>query len=144
MSGAELVGRVVWIEPDRDRSAIAFSPRKAIILDVIDTPTEKEAALIELAPPALVWHPFPQKLTHILLRYMHDDDDSIQRTFRIGLSVSDVYKLKRKVNFADRSLNKSGMSRLGIAIVRPWPIPSAAELRERISADRRQRTESLS
>ena len=136
MSAAGFIGRVVWIEPDRDRSAVAFSPRKAIIVRVLSKLEDKEAVVIELAPPAHVWRPFPEKLTYLILRYKYDDDDSIDRTFRIGLSVSDVFKLKRKLVIAGQIPDEKDMKRLGIAIVRPWPIPTAAELKERISASR--------
>jgi hypothetical protein len=136
LSELSLVGRVLWVEPDKERSAISFSPRKAIIVRVIGKFPVKDAVFVELAPPALVWDPLARRLTHVLLRYRYDDDDSIQRTFRVGLSVADVYRPKRKVVFTENIPRKQDISRLGIATVKPWPTLSPAELRQRLAANR--------
>jgi hypothetical protein len=131
-----LEGRVVWIRPDRERSRFFFSPRKGVIERVIEKFPQKDGVLIRLLPPTFIWQLFPRRLTHVLLRYSFDDDDSIQRTFRLGLSAAEVYRPSRKVTKSQTAPEERDLSKLGIAIVFPWPIPSAADMRERISADK--------
>jgi len=142
LSDATLVGKVVWVEPDKERSAVPFSPRKGIIVRAIAKFPEKNAVFIELVPSALVWHPFPRKLTHVLLRYPNNDDDTIERTFRVGLSVAEVYRPRRKIAMREKVPEERDILRLGIAIVRPWPLPSSVDVREWISADRQRDTRS--
>jgi len=137
MSVESLRWSEIWLEPDRERSRIAFSPRRGIIVNVFQTSHEKESILVKLSDPVIVWRPLPTRLSHVFLRYPGQGDDSIHRTFKIGLSVALVYQLSHKILKTTTIPGERDMSRLGTAIIRPWPLPSAAEIRQRI-ADEKQ------
>jgi hypothetical protein len=118
-----LHGRVVWIEFDPDHSGPAFSPRKGVIVHVFKKPLEREAIAVELTPRAIVYFPYPHRVTHVLLQYHLNGNESISDTFRRGVSYSTIYELKNKNSLTTGILTKKDLSRLGGADIFDWPKP---------------------
>jgi len=129
MSNESLVGKAVWIEMDRDRSAVLFSPRKAIIIHRFMEPIEKEAWVIALDPPPVVLLPIPRRLRHLVLQYYNADEHSMSMTFQSGVSYAEVLRMKRKKTQMSETLRRPDVSRIGSALVYPWPKPQGREMR---------------
>ena len=128
----QLLRRTVWIEIDQDHSGPAFSPRKGTIVRVFEKPLEKEAIAVELFPRAVLYFPYPHRVTHIVLQY--SGNQTINDTFRIGVSYGRVLELKNKQALVSGVLTRKDVTRIGAADVFPWPKPSVDEIKKRRDA----------
>lgn len=132
MSSDPLIGRVIWLEMDRDHSAVRLSPRKGVITHVFKESPVKEAVVVELLPPPIGFLLLPRRLKLVVLRYLAKDQETIHRTFEMGSSYAEVSRLKDIHTLQHETVNEQSLSRLGYAIVYPWPKYSIGEVKKRL------------
>ena len=140
MSDATIVGRAVWIEMDTDKSAEQFTPRKGVIIHGYKQPLEKEDWVVELDSPPLTLFPLPHRLHHLILQYRIGSQDSMSMTFESGCSYAEVLRIKRKEVMTSETLKRQDVSRIGAALVYPWPKPEDRALRF-VRGDSAERTQ---
>lgn len=124
----------MWIEIDPDHSGPAFSARKGMIVHIFEHPLKKEAIVVQLSPRAVLYFPYPHRVTHVVLQYFQTSNQSIQDTFQVGVSYGEVLELKNKNALTRDTLTKKDVSRIGAADVFEWPKPDIAEIKTRRSA----------
>lgn len=129
MGQESLLGKLVWIEMDQDRSAAKFSPRKGTVTHRYSKPFGKEAWLVELDPAPLFFSPLPRKLYQVILQYYDTNPHSLYLTFQSGVSYAEVLRLRRKHEPLGEILVKHETSRIGSALVYPYPKPEDSRLR---------------
>jgi hypothetical protein len=113
---------------DRDKSAVTFSPRKGTVTHRCSNPGAKEAWLVELSSPPLLLLPLPRKLHRIVLQYYDTDTHSLYLTFQSGVSYADVLRTKERGQLEGGSLMQQDLSRIGSALVYPYPKPEDRKL----------------
>jgi len=126
---ADLVGRSVWIEMDTDKSAVGFAPRKGVIIHGYEQPLEREDWVVELDRPPLTVFFLPRRLHHLILQYRFGGTHSMSMTFETGVSYAEVLRIKRKQAMTSETLTRRDISRIGAALVYPWPKPEDRQLR---------------
>ncbi|SRR6266568_1258757 len=129
MSRDSIIGKSVWVEMDRDKSAVVFSPRKGTVTYRYSKPLEKEDWLVTLEPPPLMLLPFPQRLHNVILQYYDVDEHSLHLTFESGFSYADILRIKRGKKSMNEDIGRDDVARIGSALVYPWPKPEGRELR---------------
>jgi hypothetical protein len=114
---------------DTDKSAIAFAPRKRVIIHGYKQPLEKEDWVVELDPPPLTLFPVPRRLHHLILQYWIGNTFSMLTTFESGFSYAEVLRIRRKEAMTSETLARRDISRIGAALVYPWPKPEDRQTR---------------
>ena len=120
ISNESLIGKPIWIEMIKDRSAVVFS-RKGVVLHQYAKPLEKEAWRIALDPPPFMLFPFPQRLRNVILHYPFGGPHSLSMTFQTGASFAGVYRIRREEAMTSENLTRRDVSRIGSAFVYEWP-----------------------
>ncbi len=133
MVSTEFLGKVVWIEMDRDRSALNFPPRKGIVAKVFRKVPKKEGVAVELVPSPVVYSPLPRRLRIVVLQYHSGDEESLSKTFRVGHSYAEVLKPRGRAVLGRNELGEHDISQIGFADVFPWPVPDTAHIRQRLA-----------
>jgi len=121
---------LVWIEMDRDRSATAFSPRRARIVHRFTRPLRKEAVVVELFPPPWIVLPFPHRVRYVVLQYDFQDQEALSKTFSEGDSYAEILELRHLEVVGKEALTARDIRRLGFAGIYPWPKPTPDEMRK--------------
>src|SRR6266496_5015774 len=75
-------------------------------------PLGEEAVAVELSPRAIMYFPYPHRVTHVLLQNYVNSNQSMSETFRKGVSYATIYELKNKNSPITRILTKKDVSRL--------------------------------
>jgi hypothetical protein len=129
VSDATFVGRAIWIEMDTDKSAVQFTPRKGVIIHGYKHPLEKEDWVVELGSPPLTLFLLPRRLHHLILQYRTGSVHTTSLTFESGCSYAEVLRIKQKEAITSETLTRRDVSRIGAALVYPWPKPEDRALR---------------